>query len=1274
MSKKRPIPQASPAPTETSANPPESAPPAGHRPARSALFRSIDWWCFGITTFIVLAGYLWTLAPNLTLEDCGELAVGSYYAGVPHPPGYPVWTIYSWLFTVLLPISNIAWRVAVSSAVAGAFSAGLLALMVSRGSSMMIEGIPEFRGLARGWENRICLVAGFVSGMMFGFNGFMWSQSVIVEVYTFSVLSFVGVLVCLMRWLYEPRQRRYLYLAFFLFGICFTNHQTLIVAAMGLEVLIAMVRPRLGRDLFLANSILFILGLLAKSQGMLTAFNDNQSLFAIYLFVGVASLITWIWLAIETMAYHDWKILLIDALFFFSLCYLILLIFTAGGVRPEIHTGLVHFLGLAAFGGFLYFTWPAVHSPAEARRVLIRGSLASLVFLYLVVLIYSSGGRETWLSRQVATFLWINLIGLAVAGVLVYRVWRASEFGKVVFPLFSIAGLWLSGAAFYLYMPIASMTNPPMNWGYPRMVGGFIHALTRGQYEKTQPTDSVIRFLDQLFNLFVEGAMEEFTLVFLCVALIPFFFFRKMQKRERSWVVGLSAIFLCLSVLLLMLLNPNTDQQSKDLTKVFFTASHLVIAMGIGYGLTLVAAMLATQFENYRYFLLIGAFTACGVALFEMAAKLENIQYDLIRFAYIFVLFLAVAFTALVLAAGKPELRQSIRIPTLSVALVLFASTPVFSISAHWADNEQRGHLFGYWFGHDMFTPPFDLYPEMAGNAILFGGTDPGRFCPTYMIFCESFIPPSKKRDPDFDRRDVYIITQNALADGTYLQYIRAHYNRSQQIDDPFFQELFRSAREKRLEELERDPKEDVIAYTNVIARSMIPLDRFFTKFGKKVEERRRANGVYPAKEIHIPTPEETGKCYERYYADAFRRMQMKQLRPGEVVVPTEDGQISISGQTAVMTINGYLTEIIFQKNPEHEFYLEESYPLDWMKPHLSPFGIIMKINREPLEELTPEIVTKDHLFWRKYSERLIGDWITYDTPIEKIADFVVKVYGRKDHENFPGDPKFARDKMAQKSFSKLRSSIAGLYNWRRQNAKSDEERDRMLKEADFAYRQAFAFYPGSPEAVANYAQMLASVGRVKDAILVARTALKIDPHNLMVPGLLQQLFQFQEAQPQVEQARSELGQLEQEFATNPLNMDNTIKLVSAYYQLNESNKALNVLDQVLSLTNAGPDVILQLASAFQQLNDLPRLRQTLQRLVVAMPENPEAWYDLAAIQAAMGEAKPALQALTRALELNDERLRENPAASDLREVLKDDTRFMGLRELPAYDAAVQPK
>ena len=181
-------------------------------------------------------------------------------------------------------------------------------------------------------------------------------------------------------------------------------------------------------------------------------------------------------------------------------------------------------------------------------------------------------------------------------------------------------------------------------------------------------------------------------------------------------------------------------------------------------------------------------------------------QYGLPIFANLILVAGTVAFIAALVLYRQ-------RAPLL-ITLALFASMPLYSGLSHWFHSEQHNHWFGYWFGHDMFTPPFVgadgkltydakqrdqaakgtnglmVYPEMARDAVLFGGTDPGRFCPTYMIFCESFIPHNcqPEQDQNFDRRDVYIITQNALADNTYLDYIRAQFNRSAQIDPPFFQ------------------------------------------------------------------------------------------------------------------------------------------------------------------------------------------------------------------------------------------------------------------------------------------------------------------------------------------------------------------------------------------------------------------------------------------------------------------------------------------------------
>src|SRR4029453_5380640 len=215
------------------------------------------------------------------------------------------------------------------------------------------------------------------------------------------------------------------------------------------------------------------------------------------------------------------------------------------------------------------------------------------------------------------------------------------------------------------------------------------------------------------------------------------------------------------------------------------------------------------------------------------------------------------------------------------------------------------------------------------------------------------------------------------------------------------------------------------------------------------------------------------------------------------------DNRVQVSGQVAVMAINGLLTKVIFDANPDHEFYVEESFPLDWMYPYLSPYGIIMKINRQQLPELTEDMLKADHEFWSQFSKRLIGNWITYDTTIQEICAFADKTYRRRDYKGFKGDPKFIRDNDGQKAFSKLRSSIAGVYNYRISAPTTNPaQQQRYVREAEFAFKQAYAFCPYSPEAVFRYINLLISMGRVDDARLIAITSRKLDPYNSQMENL----------------------------------------------------------------------------------------------------------------------------------------------------------------------------
>ncbi len=1353
------------------------------------MFRAADWLCFGLTSLVMFLSYMYTLAPDLTLQDSGELAVASWYAGVPHPPGYPVWTIYTWLFAVLLPISNIAYRVAISSAVAGALTCGLVALMVSRGSSMIMEGVSEFKDIARRWENEICVITGFVAGALIGFDGFMWSQAVIVEVYTLTALSLVGVLVLLMRWVYAPHQHRYLYLAWFVFGIAFNNHQSVLVCALAMEVMIVVVQPKLGRDLLLGNAIIWILGLIGAQAGWVSTLKDNDAVMAIFCIVGALSAVGALWLWIKT---------------------------------KQVFTGM-HW-GMACFFAFLI------------------------------------------------------------------------------------------GALFYLFMPVASMTNPPMNWGYARTEAGFWHAFTRGQYERIHPTTGTGKGIELIytfceraagqFKMLAEGTIEEINPIFLMViplaalALlvlrrskdpetpwlrtgvlaaggwvgITFVFFilremdaeallraqigeravnlilvfaalaaaagvacavwalagvfRCLQQRERAWLLGLAAFWVVMGPFLIILFNPQPDRQSLSLIKVFFTPSHTFVAMALGYALTVLLATLAVAYEQVRRHSLLVTAVLAGFALFAVVTTFSRTQYYLPQTASVLVLLLVLAVLALQVLS-----RTLAPVGAMLAALALMPAWPAIS---HWSENEQRGHRFGFWFGHDMFTPPFKgadgkpLYPTMDKDTILFGGTDPGRFCPTYMIFCESFIPPEKRHDKEFDRRDVYIITQNALADGTYLNYIRAHYFRSAQIDPPFFSEMVRSERESAAN-----------YRTNLLARLLLPLDRFFLNLGDRIEKNRRVGaslfvesdilnlgglsvplktggkpaalskylyenlspetqelvksvshedlagalvrdlnrlmdteyelnrklpgmreelsgltnqmaalkdagktasreysraqeratalekeiaaaarivpfytperfqdvklsayvkafvdqnpqlhsrirlsrllleeaypkvfkksqgGLYPDREIYTPSNDDSQRCFADYMADAQERMRKGQLKPGEDV-RVIDNKVQVSGQVAVMAINGLLTKVIFDRNPNNEFYVEESFPLDWMFPHLTPYGIIMKINRQPVPELTEDMVRRDHEFWSQYSDRLIGNWIGYDTSISNICAFAEKTYVNHDYRGFKGDPRFVRDDDAQKAFSKLRSSIGGLYAWRIDNAKSEAERQRALKEAEFAFKQAYAYCPYSPEALYRFVNILLRSGRIDEARLMAATSKKLDPANSGLDRLIDELEKIKQQQQAAAQTQGQLPALEAEYRARPTNVANALQLANLLAQLGQTDRVRQIADQLLSNATADPNAVYFTVQVYSQLHDTLKLETALQNWVRVSP-TPEAWMDLAAIKSLLNKVPEAMAAVKVCLDLNARRLAANPKASNLALLAKTDERLKLLRDQPEF-------
>jgi hypothetical protein len=154
-------------------------------------------------------------------------------------------------------------------------------------------------------------------------------------------------------------------------------------------------------------------------------------------------------------------------------------------------------------------------------------------------------------------------------------------------PVCAAAIILVLGYSAVLFLPLASMTNAPMNWGYPRTVDGFWHVLSRGQYEKFLPTDVLHEpgiFLMQL-GIYWKIAFANFGPIFVVLAGLPFCFLHRMRIAERKWIFALLGIFLWLSVFMAMMLNQSNDRTSMEMSKIFFAASHLVLAIFAGYGL-----------------------------------------------------------------------------------------------------------------------------------------------------------------------------------------------------------------------------------------------------------------------------------------------------------------------------------------------------------------------------------------------------------------------------------------------------------------------------------------------------------------------------------------------------------------------------------------------------------------------------------------------------------------------------------------------------------------
>jgi tetratricopeptide (TPR) repeat protein len=206
----------------------------------------------------------------------------------------------------------------------------------------------------------------------------------------------------------------------------------------------------------------------------------------------------------------------------------------------------------------------------------------------------------------------------------------------------------------------------------------------------------------------------------------------------------------------------------------------------------------------------------------------------------------------------------------------------------------EQAHL---WPAQKLLDYGNEILDSLRPGMVYVGGTDPGRF-----------IPALLNETGEGDRH--IVLTQNAFADNTYLQYAGFLYG-----------------------------------------------DRLATLSS---EDSQRAFQDY------------LSDAQKRLLHDQQFPNEPRQVLPGEEIHLT-DGRLEVSGQVAVMAINEKLLQMLMANNPDASFAIEQSFPFKSTYAEATPLGPIMEIGVKD-NALTAERAAQAVDYWRTTSQQLLSD------------------------------------------------------------------------------------------------------------------------------------------------------------------------------------------------------------------------------------------------------------------------------------------------------------
>ncbi len=198
---------------------------------------------------VVLIIYLIFLCPSIHPRDNPDIVTAAATLGIPHSPGYPLFTVLGHLFTKI-PISTIPWRVNLMSAIfsaASVFVIYLIILKLTKKPASPAGGV----------------VPALIGASILAFSYYFFLQSLSADVLSLNNLL-VGLEILILLIWYEKREQKYLYLFALFFGLAFSNHQISFILLPAFIYLFWVTDKEifLNWQLLIKLAIFFILGLL----------------------------------------------------------------------------------------------------------------------------------------------------------------------------------------------------------------------------------------------------------------------------------------------------------------------------------------------------------------------------------------------------------------------------------------------------------------------------------------------------------------------------------------------------------------------------------------------------------------------------------------------------------------------------------------------------------------------------------------------------------------------------------------------------------------------------------------------------------------------------------------------------------------------------------------------------------------------------------------------------------------------------------------------------